>query len=81
MNERCRRGRPPTFSAADRQQFAELIRQHGIRGTLRLIETPISLPTLSTIAREFGIQLRPGRRRCCGPWETTKPLRRPAASP
>lgn len=78
MSEKRRRGRPLTFSAADRQLFAELIRQHGIRGTLRIIETPISLPTLSTIAREFGISLRPGRRRCCGPSALAKFLRRPA---
>ncbi len=62
MNEKRRRGRPPTFSAADRQRLAELILQYGIRGTLRIIETRISLPTLSTIAREFGIPLRRGRR-------------------
>lgn len=47
MNEKRRRGRPPTFSESDRQQFAELIRQHGIRGTVRLVEIPISFPTLS----------------------------------
>jgi transposase len=62
MNEKPRRGRPPTFSPADRQHLAELIRQHGIRGTLRIVETPVSFPTLSTIAREFGIPLRRGRR-------------------
>lgn len=62
MNEKRRRGRPPTFSVEDRQFFAELIRQYGIRGTLRLIETPVSSPTLSSIAREFGIPLRRGRR-------------------
>ncbi len=62
MIEKLRRGRPPTFSAEDRQHLAELIRQYGIRGTLRIVETPVSSPTLSLIAREFGIPLRRGRR-------------------
>lgn len=62
MDEKLRRGRPPTFSAADRQQLAELIRQHGIRGALRSADIRVSPQTLSKIAREFGIVLRPGRR-------------------
>jgi len=62
MDEKRRRGRPPTFSAADRQQLAELIRQHGIQGTLHATEIRISPHTLSKIAREFGIVLQPGRR-------------------
>ena len=62
MDEKRRRGRPPTFSAVDRQQLAELVRQHGIQGTLRSVEIRISPQTLSKIAREFGIPLRPGRR-------------------
>lgn len=62
MDEKRRRGRPPTFSAADRQQLAELIRQHGIQGTLHASNVRISPQTLSKIAREIGIALRPGRR-------------------
>lgn len=62
MDEKRRRGRPPTFSTAVRQELAEFVRHHGIQGTLRIVEISISRPTLSTIAREFGIPLRPGRR-------------------
>jgi transposase len=62
MDEKPRRGRPPTFTEGDRQHLAESIRQHGIQGTLRNAHIRISAQTLSKIAREFGIALRPGRR-------------------
>jgi transposase len=58
-----KRGRPFTFSEAERQKLAELIRQHGARGAQRVSWTPISLSTLLEIAHEFGIKLKQGRRR------------------
>ena len=57
------RGRPPTYTAEDRIRFAELIRQHGIRGTQRVAGGPICIQTLIKIRREFGIQLPKGARR------------------
>lgn len=57
-----KRGRPFIFSDAERQKLAELIRQHGARGAQRISWTPISLSTLLEIAREFGIELKKGRR-------------------
>lgn len=58
-----KRGRPFTFSDAERQKLAELIRQHGARGAQRVSWTPISLSTLLEVAREFEIELKKGRRR------------------
>ena len=56
------RGRPPTFSPRDRQQFAELLRIHGLRGAREVSTVPISIDTLLKIAREFNIALKKGRR-------------------
>lgn len=58
-----RRGRPPTFEEPARREFAELIRQHGIRGTKAVSMIPICETTLIRIAREFHIELKPGRRK------------------
>ena len=63
MEEKRKRGRPPTFQSEDRKRFAELIRQHGIRGTIRISEVPICNMTLIKIAREFGISLKMGKRK------------------
>ncbi len=57
-----KRGRPFTFQVHRREQFAELIRQHGARRAGELSEIPISIATLLKIAREFGIELKKGRR-------------------
>lgn len=57
-----KRGRPATFQPDDRTYLAELIRQHGIRGTKRMAGLAVSTATLLKIARDFGIVLRRGRR-------------------
>jgi len=56
------RGRPPTFTDADRRQFAELVRKHGARGAKAVASIPVSMPTLLKISREFGISLKKGKR-------------------
>ncbi len=61
-SQRPRRGRPPTFSPRDREDLAELIRQHGIRGTTRLVPFRVSAETLIKIGREFGVVLARGKR-------------------
>lgn len=58
-----RRGRRPTFRVAERVRLAELIREHGIRGTQRVAGVPICINTLIKIGREFNIQLPRGRGR------------------
>jgi hypothetical protein len=62
MSGQLRRGRPPTFTTEQREQFAGLIWVYGARGTLEVSTIPISLPTLLKIAREFQIPLKHGRR-------------------
>ncbi len=57
-----KRGRPPTFHAQDRQHFADLIRQHGVRGARDASDVPVCCKTLIKIAREFDIPLKSGRR-------------------
>jgi transposase-like protein len=57
------RGRPPTFTPEQRQQLAELVKQFGIRETVRKSEWRVCSWTLTQIAREFGIKLTVGRRR------------------
>lgn len=56
------RGRPPVFSADARKMLAELIRQHGARGARKHSPIPVSGMTITRIAREFGITLKPGPR-------------------
>ena len=51
------------YGLEQRQQFADLIRQHGARATRELSMRTISLKTLLTIAKEFGIELKKGKRR------------------
>lgn len=58
-----RRGRRPTFGLTERAQLADLIRQHGIRGTQRVAGVSISINTLVKIGREFDIRLPRGRGR------------------
>lgn len=57
------RGRPKTFTLSEREYLAELIRQHGIRGSQRVSTIPVSMPTLTRIGREFGMVLPKGKRR------------------
>ena len=55
------RGRRPTFGVSERAWLADLIRQHGIRGTQRVAGVSICINTLIKIGREFNIQLPRGR--------------------
>lgn len=57
-----RRGRPVIYVFGDRQQLAELIRKHGASHTREASGRSVSMPTLLKIAREFAIELKPGRR-------------------
>lgn len=57
------RGRPPVFTREDRQYLAGLIRKYGVRGARQKANIPVCQQTLSKIAREFNIALKPGRRR------------------
>jgi hypothetical protein len=62
MSNFRRAGRPLTFSPTQRAEFAEMIREHGARGTCERSAVPISLQTVLKIAREFQIPLPKGRR-------------------
>lgn len=62
MEKQRRRGRPPTFSREDREYLAGLIREHGITGARRAARFTVCQRTLIGIARDFGIELRKGRR-------------------
>lgn len=59
------RGRRPFFDSDARKMLAELIRQHGARRARELSPIPISGMTILKIAREFGIELKRGRRPKC----------------
>lgn len=62
MARKKRRGRPLTYQLVERRRIAELIRQHGASGARNAITLPICNRTLLKIAREFGIELKKGRR-------------------
>lgn len=62
MTERRSRGRPRTYDYEQRRELAELIRDHGARGAQARVDHPMALETLLKIAREFRIELKPGRR-------------------
>ncbi len=66
------RGRPPTFTPEQRQQFAALVRMFGIRETIRITNRSISSATLGKIAHEFGIRLSVGRRQKMNPKESVE---------
>lgn len=57
-----RRGRPPTYSDADRKNFAALIRLHGARGAREIAPARPSMHTLLRIAQEFDLRLKTGKR-------------------
>ena len=50
------------FVGRQREQLAELIRQHGARGAIAHAPEPVCLETVLKIAREFQIPLKKGRR-------------------
>ena len=62
MARKKRRGRPLTYEPIERRRIAELIRQHGASGARGAMSRPICNRTLLSIAREFGIELKKGRR-------------------
>ena len=57
------RGRPRTYQYDERRRIADVIRQYGARGAQRQLGGAICISTLLAIAREFGIELKKGRRR------------------
>lgn len=62
MARKRRQGRPLTYKYATRKRLAELIRQHGASGTREMLHRSICICTLLKIAKEFGIELKQGRR-------------------
>lgn len=62
MAQKRGRGRPQTFSPATRKRLAALVEQHGARRAAEVTSISISVGTLLTIAGEFGVQLKKGRR-------------------
>ncbi len=56
------RGRRRTYKYPDRKRMANLIREHGARGTREVLSRQICLNTLLAIAKEFEIELKKGRR-------------------
>ena len=62
MEQKKRRGRPCTYTHDYREELAGLIREHGARRTAALLDGAVSMSTLVKIAKEFQIQLKPGRR-------------------
>lgn len=57
-----KRGRSDKFDEQTRRYFARLIEIHGVLGACNASEIPVSPGTMSRIAKEFGIRLKPGRR-------------------
>ena len=60
-NSNKRRGRL-IYPHAERERFAELIRQFGARGAREALSRKVGHGTLLRIAAEFGIILKKGRR-------------------
>lgn len=50
------------FVGSQREQLADLIRQHGARGAIAHAPEPVCLTTILRIAREFQIPLKKGAR-------------------
>lgn len=71
MKSQRKRGRPMTYAADDRMRFADLIRQFGARGAREKAGNCVSVETLLKIAREFGIELKKGRRPAVGQYPTS----------
>ena len=51
------------FVGSQREQLADLIRQHGARGAIAHAPEPVCLHTLLKIAHEFQIPLKKGGRK------------------
>ena len=50
------------FVGSQREQLADLIREHGARGAVSHAPEPVCLATVLKIAREFQIPLKKGAR-------------------
>ena len=50
------------FVGSQREQLAELLREHGARGAVAHAPEPVCLATVLRIAREFQIPLKKGAR-------------------
>ena len=62
MDNSNKRRKKRTYSHAERERFAELIRLYGARGAREALSRRVSHGTLLKIAAEFGINLKIGRR-------------------
>lgn len=51
-----------TYKFAMRKHLAELVREHGASKTRQMLSRSICAATLLKIAKEFGIELKQGRR-------------------
>jgi len=57
-----KRGRPRMYLDAQRQVFADLVRQFGARQARECLGRSVSVRTLLAVANEFGVVLKKGRR-------------------
>jgi hypothetical protein len=62
MARKRKQGRPLTYEFAKRKRLAELMRLHGATRTREMMQRTICASTLLKIAKEFGIELKQGRR-------------------
>lgn len=62
MARKRRQGRPLKYKAAKRRRLAELVRLHGASQTREMLDRSICAGTLLKIAKEFGVDLKQGRR-------------------
>lgn len=60
--DELKRGRPRTYVDAQRQAFADLVRQQGARRARECLGRSVSVRTLLAAAHEFGVVLKKGRR-------------------
>jgi hypothetical protein len=60
--EEQKRGRPRMYLDAQRQAFADLVRQLGARQARECLRRSVSMKTLLAAANEFGVELKKGRR-------------------
>lgn len=62
MASKKKHGRALKYKFAEREHMAELIPQHGASETREMRSSTICSFTLLKIAKEFGIELKQGRR-------------------
>ena len=62
MDVSSKRRQRRAYPHAERERFAELIRQFGARGAREALSRKVCLGTLLKIAAEFEIDLKKGRR-------------------